>query len=56
MPLSEPFTKYRACKFALIWLAAIFLVFMVFYELMQVRTGQSVTAPQGGSIPHKAAN
>jgi hypothetical protein len=55
MLLSEPFTKYRACKFALLWLAAIFLVFMVFYELMQVRSGQSVTAPQGSS-PHKESN
>jgi hypothetical protein len=43
----EPFTRLRVCRFLLIWLAAIVLVYFAFHLISTSTSQRTIVAPSG---------
>ena len=51
--MSEPFTKFRVCRFLLLWLLVLSLVYGIFYFMKDAAPSQSVTTPEAVGVPHE---
>jgi hypothetical protein len=48
-----PFNKFRVCRFLVIWIAAILLIYAAFHLLTTRTAGHTIVAPHGSSSSDK---